>query len=94
LTNWKTTLAGILSAFLAVVGPLTAYLAEHNNATATDISGGLTVAAAIARIVLGIMQKDAGTVQAIVPGSVTPQAVPSHEVPDSPAATPVKEAQS
>ena len=91
LNNWKTTAAGLLSGYLAIVGPVTAYLATTSNPKATQICGALTLAGVIARAWLGMIQKDAGTTPALVPGSATPQLVPSHEVPDSASAIPVKE---
>ena len=57
--NWKTTAAGLLSAFLGIVGPITAYLATTNNPKATEIAAALTCAGAIARIWIGMLQNDA-----------------------------------
>jgi hypothetical protein len=91
MTNWKTTVAGLLSAFVGTIGPVTAYLATTNNPKATEVCGALTCAGAVARIWIGLIQNDAGTTLAVVPGSPSPQLVPSHETPDNPAATPVKE---
>ena len=54
--DWKTTAAGILSAFVGAVGPLTAYLATTNNPKSTVVCGALTCAAAIARVWIGILQ--------------------------------------
>ena len=59
--HWKSSAAGILSAVLGAVGPITAYLATTNNPKATEICGALTCAAAIARIWLGLIQSDAPT---------------------------------
>jgi len=89
IKDWKTTAAGILSAFIGTVGPVTAYLATTPNPNATKICGGLTLAAAIARIWLGLIQKDAGSQLALVPGSATPVDVPAHQTPDDPAAIPI-----
>lgn len=58
--DWKTTAAGILSAVIATVGPLTAYLATlPNQGKATAIAGVVTLVGAIARVWLGMIQHDA-----------------------------------
>ncbi len=59
MKNWKTTVAGILSAFIGSVGPLTAYLATTNSPKSTALCGALTCAAAIARVWVGFIQNDA-----------------------------------
>jgi hypothetical protein len=59
MANWKTTVAGILSALIGTAGPLTAYLATQMSPTATKISGGVTLAAAIARVWVGMLENDA-----------------------------------
>ena len=55
----KTTIAGILSAIIGSAGPLTAYLATINSPRAATASGIITLAAAIARVWIGILQGDA-----------------------------------
>jgi hypothetical protein len=70
--NWKTTVAGLLSAFVGMVGPLTAYLATTTNPKAAEICGALTCAGAIARIWVGLIQSDA---KPSVTSSVTIEAV-------------------
>jgi len=87
--DWKSTAAGLLSGYLAIVGPVTAYLATTPNPTGTKIAGAMTLAGVIARAWLGVIQKDAGSTPAIVPGSPVVQQVPSHETPDQPGAIPV-----
>ena len=59
MNNWKTTVAGALSAILGAIGPITAYLATTNNPKATEICGALTCVAAIARVWIGLIQNDA-----------------------------------
>ena len=59
MTNWKTTAAGILSAVIGTAGPLTAYLATQMTPKATEISGIVTLVAAVARIWIGLLQNDA-----------------------------------
>ena len=55
----KTTVNGILAAFIGTVGPVTAYLATTSNPKAATICGILTCAAAIARVWVGLLQNDA-----------------------------------
>jgi methionyl-tRNA synthetase len=80
--NPKTTISGILS-FVAITS---ATLAPFIPQTASRICIGLAISGALSRAYLGAISKDAGTEQAIVPGSADPQTVPSHEVPDNPKA--------
>jgi hypothetical protein len=83
MSHWKTTVNGLLSAFLGMVGPLTAYLATTGKPKATEITGALTCAAAIARIWIGMLQNDAqpslGTVTTTATTVSTP-AVPATAV--------------
>ena len=65
MTNWKTTVNGILTAILSAAGPLTAYLATINSPKATMVSGIITLVAAIARVWIGLLQNDAQTVPQI-----------------------------
>jgi hypothetical protein len=85
--NWKTTFSAICS-FLMVTGIfISGYLATITNLTSweTKLSTACTFGVGLLKVWIGFLQIDAGTVQALVPGSVTPQAVPSHEIPDNPA---------
>lgn len=78
MKNWKTTAAGILSAFLGTVPPATAFLAAYRtiqaqipghspaNYTVALIGAGLTCAAATARAWIGLIQDDA---PAVPPGA-------------------------
>ncbi len=71
ITHWKTTVAGILSAFLATVGPLTSFLAAYDvliqqmpNHSHADFrlaiwGAALTCAAAVARAWIGLISADA-----------------------------------
>lgn len=83
-SNWKTTAAGGLSFIMATTGPLTAYFALIHNPTAwqAQVPGACTLAAGLCRAWIGIISKDAGTQEAILPGQSEPQMVESHEVPD------------
>lgn len=59
MKNWKTTAAGLLSAFIATVGPVTAYLATTNSPKAASVCGILGLAGALARVWIGLIQSDA-----------------------------------
>lgn len=59
MKNWKTTCAGILAAIIAASGPLTAYLATINSPKAATAMGLVTLAAAVARVWIGLIQNDA-----------------------------------
>lgn len=83
--NWKTTLQGLLTGLigLSAVAPALSFLPPKQ-------AGILVSSGVIAKVILGVFQKDAGTTLAVTPASpATPIPVPSHEVPDSPSATPV-----
>ena len=88
-SNLKTTLQGILS-LLVIVGLSlqSSLLAMAPSAQTQKTLTIINVSLGIAKAVLGFFQQDAGTTVALVPG-VGVQTVPSHEVPDSPAAIPV-----
>ena len=71
LTHWKTSVSGLLSAFLATVGPATSFLAAYD-ALIQQIPGhshadfrvaiwgmGLTAAAAVAKAWIGLISNDA-----------------------------------
>jgi hypothetical protein len=57
--NWKTTANGVLAAIIGAAGPLTAYLATINSPKAATAAGIMTLAAAIARVWIGLLQNDA-----------------------------------
>lgn len=78
MKNWKTTAAGLLSAFIATVGPVTAYLATTNSPKTTSVCGVLTLAGAIARVWVGLIQSDA---KPSVTSSVTIEQVAPQEHP-------------
>jgi hypothetical protein len=59
VTGWKTTAAGLLSGFIATVGPVTAYLATTPSQTSAKVCAGLTLAGVIARVWVGIISNDA-----------------------------------
>ena len=59
MKNWKTTANGFLAAIIGAAGPLTAYLATINSPKAATCAGLVTLAAAIARVWIGLLQNDA-----------------------------------
>jgi hypothetical protein len=71
ITHWKTTVAGVLSAFLATVGPATSFLAaydtliqqlpghSHADFRVAIWGAALTCAAAVARAWIGLISADA-----------------------------------
>ena len=77
MKNWKTTAAAALSAFMAATGPISAFLGAIQeiqsqipghapaNYTLAIVGAGLTCAAAIARLWIGLIQKDGLTPQQI-----------------------------
>jgi hypothetical protein len=83
----KTTINGYLTGGMVLCAAL---LSQPNLLPQkyTVIIGGILTAL---RVITGHLQTDAGTTPALVLGSATPQLVPSHEIPDSAAAIPVKE---
>ena len=87
MNHWKTTVAGLLSAFIGIVGPLSGLLASLQAITAQQpghapadyryaIAGAiLTFLAAAARVWIGMLQNDAPP-----PDSVTVQTTMSSKV--------------
>ena len=64
MQNWKTTANGILAAIIGTAGPITAYLATVNNPKAATAAGLVTLAAAIARVWVGLLQNDSPAIPA------------------------------
>lgn len=85
LAHWKTT----VQSWLTVIIGLPPALSAFDNLMPPKVAIIISVSAAIAKVVLGQFQQDAGVSLAVLPGQTTPQAVPSHEVPNDPAAVPV-----
>jgi hypothetical protein len=75
----KTTITGLCGAGIAIT---LAWMSLPPKASVP-----VTIIA-ILRALVDFTKQDAGVTSAIVPGSPTPQLVPSHEVPDDPNATP------
>lgn len=81
LQNWKSTVSGLLTVGLTTTAALLAYPPVMANPKWVVIGGGIQV---VLKIWVSILQQDAGTTVAQVPGEATPQVVPSHEVPNDP----------
>ena len=86
LTNWRTSLSGFLSFIIATGAVFTAMPPNWLN---PKYSAGLTIAVGLAKAWVGMISKDAGTTEAIVPGQGV-KVVESHETPNDPNAIPVK----
>lgn len=87
-SNWKSTVSSILTATLATSA---AFLAPPlNTLVSAKVILWIGAAQIIGKIWIGLLTQDAGTTLAILPGDSKPEVVPSHEVPDEPAATVVK----
>jgi hypothetical protein len=83
LTHWKSTVSG----FLTITLITTSVLATLPQVMAHPKTLGIVLGVqALAKGYMAWITQDAGTQLAMVPGSATPQAVPSHEIPDQPAA--------
>jgi hypothetical protein len=85
VTHWKSTAQGILFLIVATCKVL---------ATSTVVSGKsaniVSLVSALAFAYIALISKDSGVEVASIAGG-PPQAVASHEVPENPAAVPVKE---
>ncbi len=89
LIHWKTTTNGLLAFFITTGLVVVGFTAAIPGAEAAKITSGITLFLALCRAWVGLIQKDAGTTLAKVPGIAQPQAVPAHSVPDDPRAKPV-----
>lgn len=99
ITNWKTTVNGVLAFLIATLTTVSGFLVAGDvttggvNAGAIHVSTwvvvSINIALALCRVWVGMLQTDSGKTTAVVPGNPAPVAVPSHEVPNDPAATPV-----
>lgn len=91
--DWKSTFGAYLTIFFTVGGFVTTYLAVIPNPRpwVVVVTGGLTSAVGLAKLVVGHLTIDAGTVLAKVPNAAEPQVVPSTEVPLNPKDKVVKE---
>jgi hypothetical protein len=84
LTSWKSTVSSILTATLATSA---AFLAPPmNQLVSPKVVLWIGAAQIIGKIWIGLISQDAGTTMAVKPGVPGPIALPSHEVPDDPAA--------
>jgi hypothetical protein len=86
ITHWKSTASSVLTVTLATSTALLTVPAVQNHVKAV---GWIMGAQALAKVWIGLIQEDAGTTLATIPGKDAPVAVASHEIPDNPAAEPV-----
>ena len=89
--NWKSSVGGILSFVFVTLSAVSAWLATLPSGThkAAWITSGISLLSGLCRVWIALITIDAGTTQALTPQSpFVPVPVPSHEVPDSPAAIP------
>ena len=84
LTNWRTSLSGFLSFVIATAAVFTALPPAWLN---PKYSAALTIASGLAKAWVGLISKDAGTTEALVPGKGI-ESVASHETPNDPSAVP------
>lgn len=88
-SNWKSSVQGFLSFAVITLLTLQGYLAVMApSPTLNKVLLGVNIAIGLAKAWIGLLQTDAGTVPAYVPGKGI-ENVPSHELPDSPTAVPV-----
>ena len=95
LAHWKTTANGILAFLITTLTILSGFLGTGDLTQAgngsigsihvsTWVATGITVALALCRAWIGLLQQDAGSQLAKVPGAPEAAVVPSHETPDDP----------
>jgi hypothetical protein len=99
LTHWKTTVNGILaflittltvfSGFLGTIDVTSSGPSVSSIHVSTWVSVGVTLALALCRAWVGLLQQDAGQTPAIPAGGGPVTLVPSHEIPNDPKATPI-----
>jgi hypothetical protein len=96
LSHWKTSLNGILAFLITSLTIVSGFLGSTDVTNgvgihaSTKIAVGITVALALCRAWVGLLQQDSGTVLAVTPQSpIVPVPVPAHEIPDNPQAIPV-----
>lgn len=88
-SNWKSTAQGFLSFTVITLLTVQGYLAVMAPSPILNkILLGVNISIGLAKAYIGLLTTDAGTVAAIVPGKGV-ETVPSHEIPDSPAAVPI-----
>lgn len=85
--NWKSTASSLLTVTLTTSA---AFLAPPlNSLVSAKVILYIGAVQIIGKIWVGLLTEDAGTTMATLPGSNTPVAVPSHEIPDVEGAIPV-----
>lgn len=89
--DWKSTCGAYLTVGMTVGGFVTSYLATIPSPKPweVELSGALTTVVALSKVIVGHMTQDAGTQLAFVPATKAVEVVPSHELPNDPAAVAV-----
>jgi hypothetical protein len=85
LTNWKTTVQSLLTVIIGLSG-----ISIPAGALSVKQALWWAVVGSAAKVLLGLFQKDAGSVLAVTPANPTPHLESSSETPDNPAAQVVK----
>lgn len=83
--HWKTT----AQSWLTVIIGLPPALSEFTNLMPHKVALGIAVSAAVGKVILGQMQKDAGETLGKDSTTGEVKTVPAHEIPDDPAIQPV-----
>ena len=91
LVSWKSTVSGILTVALATIGPLMV-MPDFQTVVSPKELKYLMIFSVVGKVWVSLIQQDAGVVVATSPANPVPHAEPSHEVPDSPMASVVKDA--
>jgi hypothetical protein len=98
LQSWKSTAAGVLSFLLTTLTTVSAFMGAGDLAgggtihTNTKVVVGFNIATALCRAWIGFIQQDADKTLAKVPGTLEPQVVAAHPMPDDVSAIPVVDA--
>ena len=92
MLNWKSTANGILAFFITSLTIIASFLGASNVNSgngfhvSTKVTIAVTIALALCRAWVGLLEKDSGNELALKPGSDVPVVVPAHETPNDPAA--------
>jgi hypothetical protein len=101
LSHWKTTANGVLFFLISTLSFVQTFLGVsdvtqpgasvsfHSIHAATWVVTAVNLALGLCRVWIGLLQQDAGSQLAYVPGKSEPEVVDSHENPNNPRAVPV-----
>lgn len=79
--HWKSSLSGILTVSLTTTATLLA-LPQIQTLVSPKVLLWIGAFQAVGKVWVSLIQQDAGTTIAVVPGNPEPQAVASHEIPN------------